>query len=177
LDRQFAAAWKAKKNFGYSMSDWSDLVNRSFAGLASAPPNDALFSDLYRHFATAAPWRVFDDVLPCLQRLKSRGLKLAVISNWDGRLRPLLRALELDHYFDAVIISGELGCHKPDGKIFETAAAQLGIPAEATLHVGDSAIEDFDGARKAGFRAVLLRRGHHASRDAVPSLDLLRQMP
>jgi dihydrofolate synthase / folylpolyglutamate synthase len=172
LDRQFAAAWKAKKNFGYSMSDWSDLVKESFAGLAGAPPDDALFSDLYRHFATAAPWRVFDDVAPCLQRLKKRGLKLAVISNWDERLRPLLRALELAHYFDAMIVSRELGCHKPDAKVFEAAAAQLGIPAEAILHVGDSAIEDFDGARKAGFRAVLLRRGHAVSRDAVPSLDL-----
>jgi len=50
LDRQFAAAWKAKRNFGYSMSDWSDVVNQSFSGLAGAPPNDALFSDIYRHF-------------------------------------------------------------------------------------------------------------------------------
>ncbi len=173
LDGQFAAAWKAKKNFGYSMSDWSDLVNHSFAGLAGAPPNEALFSDLYRHFATAAPWRVFDDVLPCLQRLKQRGLKLGIISNWDERLRPLLRALEFDQYFDAVIVSGELGCHKPDAAVFNTAAQQLAIPGEAILHVGDSVAEDFEGARKAGFRAVLLQRGQTADRDAIPSLERL----
>jgi putative hydrolase of the HAD superfamily len=112
-----------------------------------------------------------------LQRLKNCGLKLAVVSNWDERLRPLLRALELDHYFDVIIVSRELGCHKPDAKIFEMAAAQLGIPAEAILHVGDSAIEDFDGARKAGFRAVLLRRGQAPNRDGIPSLDLLCQTP
>ena len=129
--------------------------------------------DSYGHFATAAPWRVFDDVLPCLQRLKRSGLKLGIISNWDERLRPLLRALELDRYFDAVIVSGEVGRHKPDAKIFETAALQLGTPAEAILHVGDNAAEDFEGARKAGLRAVLLRRGQMAARDAIPSLDLL----
>jgi len=173
LDRQFAAAWKAKKNFGYSMADWSDLVNQSFAGLAGAPPDDGLFSELYGHFATAAPWRVFDDVLPCLQRLKRSGLKLGIISNWDERLRPLLRALEMDHYFDAMIVSGEVGRHKPDAKVFETAAMQLGTPAEAILHVGDNAAEDFEGARKAGLRAVLLRRGQMAAKDAIPSLDLL----
>jgi len=176
LDRQFAAAWKARKNFGYSMSDWSDLVNESFAGLAGAPPDDALFSDLYRHFATAAPWRVFDDVVHCLQRLKGRGLKLGIISNWDERLRPLLRALEMDQYFDTVVVSGEVGRHKPDAKIFETAALQLGTPAEAILHVGDSTAEDFEGARKAGLRAVLLRRGQTAARDSIPSLDLLHTM-
>jgi dihydrofolate synthase/folylpolyglutamate synthase len=173
LDRQFAAAWKARKNFGYSMSDWSDLVNQTFAGLAGAPPSDALFSDLYRYFATAAAWRVFDDVLPCLQRLKCAGLKLGIISNWDERLRPLLRALELDQYIDAIIVSGEFGRLKPDPKVFAAAAKQLGTPAQGILHVGDSAAEDFEGARKAGLRAVLLRRGQTAGRDTVASLDLL----
>jgi dihydrofolate synthase / folylpolyglutamate synthase len=173
LDRQFAAAWKAKKNFDYSMSDWSDLVNQSFAGLAGTPPDDALFRDLYDHFATAMPWRVFDDVLPCLLRLKGRGLKLGVVSNWDERLRPLLRALDMDHYFDAIIVSAEVGCHKPSAKVFETAAGQLGMPADAILHVGDSATEDFQGAREAGFAAILLRRGQSASKDAIPSLDFL----
>ncbi|HUD48376.1 MAG TPA: HAD-IA family hydrolase [Candidatus Baltobacteraceae bacterium] len=173
LDRQFAAAWKARKNFGYTMADWSDLVNQSFAGLSPAPPDDALFSDLYKNFAGAAHWRVFDDVLPCLQRLKERGLKLGIISNWDERLRPLLRALKMDHYFDAIIVSGEVGRHKPDPKIFETAAAQLGVPLESILHVGDNATEDFEGARKAGLRAVLLRRGQTAAGDAIPSLDQL----
>ena len=173
LDRQFAAAWKAKRDFGYSMSEWSELVSQSFAGLAEAPPGDALFADLYRHFATAAPWRVFEDVLPCLQRLKQRGLKLGIISNWDERLRPLLRALQLEQYFDAIVVSGELGCHKPDAQVFESAAIELGTPADAILHVGDSATEDFEGARKAGLRAVLLRRNQAATRDSIPSLELL----
>jgi dihydrofolate synthase/folylpolyglutamate synthase len=176
LNRQFVAAWKAKKNFGYSMSDWSDLVNESFAGLTQAPPDDALFSELYGHFATAVPWRVFDDVVPCLQRLKRRGLKLGVISNWDERLRPLLRALEMDHYFDTVVVSGEVGRHKPDANVFDIASMQLGTPPESILHVGDSVAEDFEGARKAGLRAILLRRGQSAARDAISSLDLLCTM-
>jgi putative hydrolase of the HAD superfamily len=174
LDRQFAATWKAKKSFGYSMSDWSNLVNQSFAGLPGDPPDDVLFSELYDHFATPGPWRVFDDVLPCLQRLKRRGFKLAVISNWDERLRPLLRALELEQYFDAIIVSAEVGSHKPDAKVFETAANRLGIPAGAILHVGDSIAEDYEGARASEFRAVLLRRGQPAAKDAIPSLDLLQ---
>lgn len=81
--------------------------------------------------------------------------------------------LELDQYFDAVTVSGEVGRHKPDAKVFEAAATPLGSPAETIMHVGDSAAEDFEGARKAGMRAVLLRRGQTISGDAIPSLDLL----
>lgn len=158
------------------MADWSDLVNQSFAGLIAASPDDALFAELYQHFTTAAPWRIFDDVAPCLRRLKARGMKLAVISNWDERLRPLLRALALDHFFEVVIVSREVGCHKPDPRVFESAARHLGVAPDTILHVGDSASEDFEGARQAGFRAVLLRRGQPASMDAIPSLALLENM-
>jgi dihydrofolate synthase/folylpolyglutamate synthase len=173
LNRQFAAAWKAKRNFGYSMTDWSDLVNQTFAGVTGAPAKGALFADLYAHFATAAPWRIFDDVVPCLHRLKRRGLKLGIISNWDERLHPLLRALELDPYFDVIIASGAAGHHKPDAKIFEMATAQLGLPASSTLHVGDSVAEDLEGARQTGMQAVLLRRGQIAAKDAISSLAYL----
>ncbi|HEX3719247.1 MAG TPA: HAD-IA family hydrolase [Verrucomicrobiae bacterium] len=172
LDRQFAAAWKAKKNFGYSAAEWSDLVIQTFDGLAP-PPSEALFSDLYSHFASATPWRIFDDVLPCLQRLKRRGLKLGVISNWDERLRPLLHALELDEYFDVVIVSSETGRHKPDAGIFDAATASLGVSAETILHVGDSATEDFEGARQSGFRSLLLRREGTGGPGTISSLDRL----
>jgi dihydrofolate synthase/folylpolyglutamate synthase len=172
LNRQFIAAWKAKKNFGYSMSEWTELIVQSFAGL-SGKPDAALCSDLYNHFATAAPWRVFDDVRPCLERLRRRGLKLGVISNWDERLRPLLRSLDLDKYFDSIVVSTEIGHHKPAREIFVAAAAQMGEPPEAILHIGDSAMEDFEGARSAGFRALLLRRGASADKNTIPSLDSL----
>jgi dihydrofolate synthase / folylpolyglutamate synthase len=158
LDRQFAQAWAAKKNFNYALSDWSDLVRQTFSGLAQTPPSEELFDALYRHFATAAPWRIFDDVAPCLLELKRRGLKLGVISNWDDRLRPLLRALQLDGYFESIVVSGEAGAQKPDVKIFQAAAAQLHLPPEAILHIGDSASEDAAGARAAGLQSLLLTR-------------------
>jgi putative hydrolase of the HAD superfamily len=48
--------------------------------------------------------------------LKRRGLKLGIISNWDDRLRPLLRELQLDSYFDSIVISGEAGRKSPTRK-------------------------------------------------------------
>jgi dihydrofolate synthase/folylpolyglutamate synthase len=173
LDRQFAAAWKARKDFRHSRADWMRLVNQTFAGLTAKPPGDGLFSDLYEHFAAAAPWRVFEDSIPCLRRLRERGFKLGVISNWDQRLRPLLHALGLHNYFDTIVVSCEVGRCKPHAAIFQAAAAQLGTPIQGILHVGDSAAEDIEGARRAGLQAVLLRRRAPAAETAISSLDFL----
>jgi dihydrofolate synthase/folylpolyglutamate synthase len=175
LDRQFAMAWTAKGDFSYSISDWSNLVRQTFAGLTDMPPSASLFSALYNRFATAAAWRIFDDVVPCLQELKRRGIKLGIISNWDERLRPLLRELQLDGYFNSIVISGEAGWQKPNPKIFQAAAVQLGTSPEAILHIGDSSSEDVAGARAAGLQALLLTRGRAlSSLRSLPSLtDLI----
>jgi len=171
LDRQFALAWAAKKDFNYSISDWSKLVQQTFAGLTATPPDASLFCALYRLFATAAPWRIFEDVAPCLRELKRRGLKLGIISNWDDRLLPLLRELQLDSYFDSIVISGEASPQKPDPRIFQAAAAQLNTPAKAILHIGDSSSEDAAGARAAGLQTLLLTRGKNLA--ALSSLQSL----
>ncbi len=174
LQARFIRAWLAKRDFGYSLAEWSDLVHQTFAGLIGGPVTDGLFSDLYSFFATAKPWRIFDDVRPCLEELKRRGVKLGVISNWDERLRPLLRELDLEKYFDAVVVSGEVGAHKPDPRIFQKALGLLQVPADATLHVGDSALEDAVGARSAGLQSLLLARGQSladlASLEPLPAL-------
>jgi dihydrofolate synthase / folylpolyglutamate synthase len=174
LNQKFAAAWQAKKNFGYKRSDWSQLVDQTFAGLAATPPDADFFSELYEEFAGAAAWRVYEDVRPCLERLRRGGLKLGVISNWDERLRPLLKALALDRYFDAVVVSCESGHPKPGPEIFRTAANQLLTPPQAILHIGDSRREDFQGAQAAGFQSILLARGSAPVQcGAIASLDEL----
>ena len=174
LNRQFAAAWKNRRDFDYSRTAWQEVVDQTFAGLWPEPPGRACFGAIYEHFATAVPWRVFDDVLPALAALKSRGLKLAVISNWDERLRPLLRELRLDIYFDAFAISCESGCVKPASGIFQRAAAELDVPACSILHIGDSASEDEAGGCAAGFNGILLdRKAAQSSSTVISNLKWL----
>ena len=126
---------------------------------------------MYEAFATAAPWRMFDDVLPTLAEVRARGRKLAVVSNWDERLRPLLRELRLIEHFDVVVISQEAGFTKPSPEIFQRAASELGLPPEAILHIGDSEAEDLKGARLAGMKSLLLdRRVSRTAADTVSTL-------
>ena len=158
LNRQFAAAWRARRHFDYSREAWRELVNHSFAGLWPEAPSCECFDAMYEAFATAAPWRMFDDVLPTLAAVRARGWKLAIVSNWDDRLRPLLRELNLDEHFDVVVISQEAGFTKPSPEIFQRAVSELRLPAETILHIGDSATEDVNGARSAGMKSLLLDR-------------------
>ena len=159
LNRQFAAAWRARRNFSHTRSGWSKLVDQTFAGLVETPPSRSFFPELYEKFSSAAAWRVYPDVLPCLEELRRRGLKIGAISNWDERLRPLLQELKLAAWFDAIVISAEVGRPKPDPAIFQRAAEQLQTDPASILHIGDSRVEDFEAARAAGFQALLVRRG------------------
>jgi putative hydrolase of the HAD superfamily len=99
---------------------------------------------------------VRDGTHESLRRLRAAGLRLAIVSNSDGRVDQALDASGLRHYFDVVIDSSLVGVEKPDPAIFHAALDALGIsPAEA-LYVGDLYEVDVVGARAAGIEAVLL---------------------
>jgi putative hydrolase of the HAD superfamily len=157
LNARFKQAWRARKNFEYSRNDWADLVNEVF-GSDSKPSSGSFFAELYDRFAQPDAWHLFKDVVPALETLASRGIKLSVISNWDERLRGLLRALKLDCYFETFSISCEVGFSKPSPVIFEHAAKNLGLPPQSILHIGDSVEMDIQGAEASGFHAFQIHR-------------------
>jgi putative hydrolase of the HAD superfamily len=148
LNRRFTAAWRAATDFSHSRADWAALVDATFRGLTDRPPSQTFFGELYARFASPDAWRIYEDVIPTLDALAARGLRLGIISNWDERLRPLLDRLKLAGYFEAIIVSREVGSPKPSRCIFE----------QAILHVGDSLAMDVRGARAAGLQAVLVHR-------------------
>jgi putative hydrolase of the HAD superfamily len=119
-------------------------------------------------------FETFDDVLPCLDRLKAAGCRMAVISNWDYTLHRALRMHGLTDYFERVFASLEEGVEKPEAELFQIAANALDVKLEDIAHVGDDPIDDFQGALSAGCRAILLDRGQtQASGRIIPSLDCL----
>ena len=128
-------------------------------GLASADPDD--FLDLAEHFhaATVDLVSVYEDSLSTLAELKSRGLKLALISNtiWPGALHTRdLRRFGLDGFFDALTFSSELPHTKPHPSIFQETLHRLGnVPPEAAAHVGDRIVDDVRGAQGAGMKGIL----------------------
>lgn len=168
LTAQFKDAWTLQTAFRYTRQEWAVMVRHSFAGMADV--SDTLFEAIYERFSEPRSWLIYDDVIPTLQKLEEMGMKLAVVSNWDERLEPLLEEMGLATYFDAIVVSSVVGAHKPDERIFRRAAAELALGAGKILHVGDSWREDVEGARGAGAKAVRIRRSGLEREGDVDSL-------
>jgi HAD superfamily hydrolase (TIGR01549 family) len=105
-----------------------------------------------------ASLRVFPDVRPVLARLKSAGLKMAIISNWQCGLGHFCTELGISDAFAHVISSAEVGHAKPAPEIFAEACRRLGVAAHAVLHVGDSIVDDMEGGRRSGLQVMLIDR-------------------
>jgi len=135
---------------------WRHFVERTCELVDAARPSAFAAAELFDRFAQAAAWEVAPGTRGMLADLRRRGLRLAVISNWDQRLPLLLERLELADHFDTFAISAIVGAEKPHPRIFETALAALGVAAEHALHVGDSRRDDVEGARGVGMQALLL---------------------
>ena len=171
ITQRFVEAWRQRGEFEYTKAGWAAMVDATFAGLTTTLPSQSFFDELYYDFGTPKPWRIFDDVLPTIAALREHGTRLAVISNWDDRLCPLLKTLKLAREFEVIIVSAEVGHTKPAPEIFQAAAEALQLPAFEILHVGDSENEDHHGAQTAGFQSRWLCRGSTESIDhSIPSL-------
>lgn len=121
-------------------------------------PADGLIDRLFERFTQTSNYRLFDDVLPVLRRLRASGRSLGIISNFEAWLPAVLERLGVGELMAASVISGLVGIEKPDPRIFRLAMERTGVePAEA-VHVGDSPSFDTAPAEALGMGAVLLDR-------------------
>ena len=139
---------------------WGERIGASVAAASQTRADElppGLVETLFERFADAALWQVYPEVPACLERWRSRPLKLAVVSNFDSRLPPLLADLGLAAALDALVVSSQVGAAKPDPAPFHRALQILQLEAQQVWHVGDSP-EDELGARAAGIRCLMVRR-------------------
>ena len=101
-------------------------------------------------FGEGLAFRIVDGVPEALERLRSLGLALAVVSNWDAGLPEHLERAGLAHWFAEVVTSAAEGVAKPDPQIYALALERLGVDPVRALHVGDDPVHDEQAARKAG---------------------------
>jgi putative hydrolase of the HAD superfamily len=145
---------------------WQRFLERVAEHLEAPLPSRFAAAELFHRFGSPEAWEVYPEVPGVLAALRDQGLRLGIISNWDERLPSLLDQLGLTPYFEAVVISSEIGVEKPDRRIFAEALTRLRVEPGAALHVGDSPLEDVEGAIAAGMEAVRLDRGVRGGRTA-----------
>jgi putative hydrolase of the HAD superfamily len=151
---------------------WRDLVKRLLARVApqiDPLDRDTFFEAAYGHFAEAGVWDLYPEVREVLEALGPR-YELAVISNFDGRLRVILEHLALTKYFRHIFISSELGADKPNPLIYRRALEVSGLKPCEVLHAGDDPERDWAGAESAGLEVFRLKRPENTLHDLTKLL-------
>ncbi len=132
----------------------------------------ALYLPLYE-----AQWKLFPDVIPCLELL--RGQRLGVLTNGDAEQQQRkLERLGLLEYFAVCVSLDENGPRKPDARAFALAAKEADVWAMECLYVGDHIENDALAARAAGWRGVWLdRTGLMRAPDGIERITSLLDVP
>jgi putative hydrolase of the HAD superfamily len=180
LDQAFAACWKlvpTRPTIEGPRDDddkgwWRELVDQVIDQVAPRTgelDRDAFFEVAYSHFAEAGVWELYPDVIEVLEALRPR-FDLAVISNFDGRLRVILEQLGVSQFLSQVFLSSELGADKPNPLIYQRALKLKGLSPNETLHVGDDPVRDWEGAETAGLSIFPLERPRNSLRDLLHTL-------
>jgi len=156
---------------------WKDVVRRVFTEVGMVRDFDQFFDKVYNKFRDSEGWTLFPETLQLLEDLKSRQLKLGVISNFDSRVYTVMRSLGILHFFDTVTISSETGFAKPDPRIFDAAVRSLGTALSETLLVGDSLRDDVEAGNRVGLTAILVDRdGRYPRADHVRRVRSLQEI-
>jgi putative hydrolase of the HAD superfamily len=180
LDRAFYTAWKQMpprsaidgprenddKGWWHQLVD---LVLDQVAPSLSEFDRDNFFEIAYEHFAETGVWEVYPEVLEVLEKLQRR-FQLAVISNFDGRLRFILEHLGISKFFGHVFVSSEIGADKPDPEIYRRALKFVNLKPNQVLYVGDDPDRDWKGASAAGLSVFELDRQNNSLRDLLTTL-------
>ncbi|PLR83361.1 L-2-haloalkanoic acid dehalogenase [Bacillus sp. V33-4] len=114
---------------------------------------ESLYDDYFTNFHVhCVP---FPNLIRMLENLKRNSLILGVITNGyhDFQLKNI-KALEIKHYFDVILVSETEGIKKPNPEIFKRAIDQLGVSTEESIFVGDHPENDIAAAKSAGMTAI-----------------------
>lgn len=142
--------------------------------------SEAAERESFRMAAMQRAWRLFDDVIPCLEWLRTSGVRLAIITNGPSAYqRKKIASVGLADFFGNLLISAELGVAKPDRRIFASACAELDLLPSEVAHVGDRLDIDANGAAHAGMHGIWLDRGGRGENppENVPMISSLKELP
>jgi putative hydrolase of the HAD superfamily len=127
--------------------------------------------EIYSRYLAPGAWILYPDVLPTLERLRERGYKVGVVSDWESALiSKVLLPLGVGPYIDFMVVSTVMREAKPGSGLYREALARAGVQPHEAVHVGDNYITDVLGARSVGVEGILLDR---SGRHEVP-LDCIR---
>ncbi len=151
---------------------FTERIIRGMGGDADSAYDCAV--EMTRAWENAEHFELYEDVLPTLDDLRRRGVRLGLVSNTARDLDVFVGHHGLD--VDVALTSRVHGKVKPDPSIFRAALERLGVEPAAAAMVGDSPEDDVEGARALGMRAFLVDRDDRYPEIAGRLRDL-RELP
>jgi putative hydrolase of the HAD superfamily len=171
-----AAGWRTSDQ--RELARWRAIVAETIADATDA---EVCFETLYRHFAKPDAWVCPAKSAEVLDELSRRGYGLGIASNFDQRLNAIVCGKAELRPIRHVQISSQVGWGKPAPLFFAVVAEGVELPPTRILFVGDDLRNDYDGARAAGFAALLLDAHGRCDRAGVQRIrglaDLLSWCP
>jgi putative hydrolase of the HAD superfamily len=141
---------------------------RAVVEASGAEPTPELIERLLALEEDFTSWGVelWEDALPVVAELRSRGVKTALVSNCSHSTRPIVDRLGLSDAFDELLLSFEVGLHKPDPEIYREALRRLGGVAPGGAVFVDDQPRYCDGAAAVGIAPYLIVRDGEVPADA-----------
>ena len=160
LEAAFPLAFKGGPRNAKPEVFWREVVERCFGPSVPSPKMEPVFRECWEAFARPEAWRLSPGALNAISAIRFLGVKVAVLSNADARMRPVLEGHGLSRHLDGIFLSEETGFSKPEARAFAHAAKVLGGTTATLVHFGDNPAEDGAGARDAGATGVVVGGGH-----------------
>jgi len=159
---------------------WDGYFGRILLDVGVAEPAvPRLLGELWTANREQGLWcRPIDGAPAVLRQLRAAGLRLAVVSNAEGRVEQDLAEAGYSGLFETVVDSHLVGVAKPDPRIFRIALERLGARAGQAVYVGDVPAYDVEGARAAGIAPILVDPlGLHGELAGVHRIRSLQELP
>lgn len=120
---------------------------------------------------------IFPNSFKLLKELKNRGYIVGVITNGPSYLQNhKMDTSGLRPYCDIVVVSGDVGVHKPDPALFVYTADKLGLKTNECVYVGDHPVNDIQGALSAGMKAIRMNFGWFKDRDLRDDVPVIEDI-
>ncbi len=137
---------------------YMEYLGVMFAYLHLAPVIQDFYDALFREYPPRKEWRLYDETIPFLDKLKASGMKIGLLSNWDLAARDILDNLGLTKYFDSIVISSEIEIEKPAKEAFLHSLNDIKSSPQESFYVGDNYYDDVKGGNQVGLKVLLINR-------------------
>jgi len=156
LDQQLAQQLDQQLDQQLERQCWQRVVNAVFAD--QDVDTAAILEELWEHFARPTSWTMFEDAAAAWSELAQSGLVMGIASNFDNRLLSVCEGFQLLQKCEHIYNSADVGFAKPDIRFFQHIQRQLDMPADQICLIGDDEKNDFQAAKNAGWKSLLIDR-------------------